>query len=202
METKAYNYNHATKGLGGVVSLTKEQVMAYLLAPNDEPRDIRYNDKETELERSLVNGFKCCSAVADKADREVKDSGSYPYNSVVAKAMADILGVDKDEQTLSRLEHIVYCSSKYRNNMATIDGYEKMVADGYIPIQDILPEHDRQWALLSGKSEHDWLTIKKDNARVRLVHTADGRIGYQEPRQRTRYQRTGSDCQYFVKLTV
>ena len=110
-----------------------------------------------------------------------------------------IAHMKESETVRKRAEHIVYGTNVYMRAKATIEKYDKMLADGYIHTYDCTEEMNGKMALLSGTAENDWLTVKKNDEKIKLYIKGDRR-GYQKPRMRTRYFMFGIENDQFIKL--
>lgn len=93
-----------------------------------------------------------------------------------------------------------YNTKGQKRDIATLLHYEKMAEQGYMPIHDITEADHGKKAVLSGTISRDWISSKKENEPVRLVCN-DGKIGYQKPRQRTRFYYAPIDADLFIKIT-
>ena len=200
--TKSWNYNKAVKDLVDARELTSEQVRTFFSLKNgEEAGTIKHNDKESQLEKS-IGGFDCWYKVAIEATEAVKKTGAYPYLAHVADKMLDLMGIAyaKESETVrKRAEHIVYGTNVYMRAKSTIEKYDKMLAAGYIHTDDCTDDMHGKMALLSGTSEHDWLTIRKNDEKIKLYIKGDMR-GYMRPRMRTRYFTFGIGNDQFIKL--
>ena len=74
-----------------------------------------------------------------------------------------------------------------------------MKVDGYMPCQDITEDMHGKKAFLTGTITRDWLSSKKEDEEVKLVCKGDD-IGYQKPRQRTRFYIFCFHQDLFIKL--
>jgi hypothetical protein len=180
METNAWKYRDAARTLR-------------------EGRTITDGQAKTLIEGEEKIGFDVFREEDVAAYLEVAGKGETPYTSMMADRILASLSMEKSDTAHRRAETLAYNASKIASARGTIEKYDRMVEQGYMPIHDITREHHGRKALLAGTITHDWLTTRKDDEPVKLVCN-DDRIGYQRPRMRTRFFRAPVDADLFVKL--
>lgn len=163
MKTNSYHYNTAVKESKQRVSVSLDEVK----------KDI---ESGQDIEVYPPKGAKFCY------DIDISET----YNSECAEKLLEQLGIEKTEKTMDVAESYIYNTKGQDRDIATIRKYEEMAQNGWTPIADITEEDDGKLALLTGTVSHDFLTVKKDNEKVKLVKT-DTAHGYQRPQQRTKY---------------
>ena len=198
--TKAYNYNEAIKEIERSKMVTREEVIKMLLDTSNEHEQgtIAYNDKETLIEHTIGNKHGLYMNEAIQAQENIKATGAYPYLDTVAIELLKILDIPETHLTRSRARHVCYYTNRYIRAMQVVEKYQNMLKEGYISLHDITEDMNGEKAILTGKSEIDWLTIQKDNEKVTIVCTETAK-GYKKKGQRRRQPRIQRKDIHFKK---
>ena len=202
MTTKAYSYNEAERELARDKELSRLEVINFITNPTNKEEEgtIAWNKKEAEIEKALNNEGYCqiYNKESKEAEEIVKATGAYPYNSLVAEKLLDILGLNDIKNYKKRAEHIVYGTNRHYRHIKDIELYQKYWNDGYISIQDITNEDNGKKALLTGVVEGDLFAHKKVDEKVRLV-CDNNHLGYQTKGQSRKYHMASTN-DLFIKI--
>lgn len=170
---------------------------------NQAKQDIKKYEKAVTLKE--VKAF--CLANPESDDCPMLDSWhshcpeldlTPTYNDEVVKATCEKLGLEKEGRTDKTIGELVYTTRNYNRALKTVEMYETMTANGLIPVQDTTPEMHLKKARLIGEST-GLMGVTKYDENVKVIHDGEY-VGYQKPRQRTKFYRPAIDSQLFLQL--